>query len=631
MKPHEIMAITFTRNASHEMIDRLLFSVDHDHAYRRQLEDKNLSILHKDQARRRKMQQHKWIARLTIRTFHSLCYHILRGYGAKEFDNRFRIVTNTKAQQSVEGNASVAVETQYEMLHKMLIKCSEDRNWLLTFKRFIIDYMVDRLHLEHRQFIHEYPDGKYYTSLRGEKVRSKSEQYICDWLYRHNISYVYEPKVQFTDVQFRPDFFIPAADLYLEHVSDRSAAMDGKEKLFKIGGRTLVRTHERMTHDSNLFNLALTRIIRSRLPAQYDLRTALTYEEEMKGRHKEIRDFLRQVTRVLEMIQADDIDLDQLQEKLNSEQHERVRLFYKCCLPIITKYRAYCVEKSYLDFNQLIAKSIQLLEHHPDIKQSLHQRYKYVLVDEFQDVNKMQIKLIRTMMNPDAQLFCVGDDWQSIYGFRGSDVRYIVEFSRFFKNSKLFHLSTNYRSTDKIVQASNRVIAHNKYKVDKQIEAASKSEKLIEVYAGTDLKDNLAYAVREVKDLLKMGIAGDQILFLYRRSKMFDPYRQHFKKEKINVKARTIHAAKGLESQVVFIIGLTEGPGGFPDVWMGDRIYQLIRPTRYDILLEEERRLFYVAITRAKERLYLISELGVESSFIDEIPENYKVKYALPC
>ncbi|NND35193.1 MAG: ATP-dependent helicase, partial [Saprospiraceae bacterium] len=88
------------------------------------------------------------------------------------------------------------------------------------------------------------------------------------------------------------------------------------------------------------------------------------------------------------------------------------------------------------------------------------------------------------------------------------------------------------------------------------------------------------------------------------------------------------HGAKGLEAQVVFIIGLTTGFGGFPDVWMGDRVYQLVRPTKYDILMEEERRLFYVAITRAKERLYLITELGAESSFISEIPENYKVQYS---
>jgi hypothetical protein len=78
----------------------------------------------------------------------------------------------------------------------------------------------------------------------------------------------------------------------------------------------------------------------------------------------------------------------------------------------------------------------------------------------------------------------------------------------------------------------------------------------------------------------------------------------------------------------VFIIGMTEGYGGFPDIWMGDRIYQMIRPVKHEMLLEEERRLFYVAITRAKERLYLITEIGAESSFIREIPDGFKVTFS---
>ncbi|MCB0687977.1 MAG: ATP-binding domain-containing protein [Saprospiraceae bacterium] len=111
---------------------------------------------------------------------------------------------------------------------------------------------------------------------------------------------------------------------------------------------------------------------------------------------------------------------------------------------------------------------------------------------------------------------------------------------------------------------------------------------------------------------------------------MFDPFRKRFKKEKIRINAKTIHVAKGLESRVVFIIGMTHGYGGFPDIWMGDRIYQLVRPVKHEMLLEEERRLFYVAITRAKERLYLISEIGAESSFIQEIPAGFKIVYSKP-
>lgn len=166
--------------------------------------------------------------------------------------------------------------------------------------------------------------------------------------------------------------------------------------------------------------------------------------------------------------------------------------------------------------------------------------------------------------------------------------------------------------------------------VDKVIKAQKKSRKKIEVYSAVDFEDGVEFAVQEVQELLAQGIPNDQILFLYRRSKMFEPYRERFKKEKIFVNAKTIHAAKGLESKAVFIVGLTQGNGGFPDVWLDDRIYQTIRPVKYDLLLEEERRLFYVALTRAADILYLITEKGNESMFIDEIPPLYKVLFSKP-
>lgn len=629
VKPQEILAITFTKNAANEMLDRLIAAADEQGEFARMISDKLLNEAEKRKLRSKKLSEHKWISRLTIRTFHSLCYSIMKNYGVKAFDNKFKIVTDAGVKAEDLSRIS-APESQYEIMHKILIKYCEDRDWLLHFKRYIIDYMVDRIHLENRDFIQDYPDGKYYSTLHGDKVRSKSEQYIADWLYRHNIQYLYEPKVSFSDFSFNPDFFIPGANLYLEHISDRSAPMQEKEKQFVKGGHTLVCTYEHMTRDSNLFNLALTRIIKGRLPANYSTQAILSYEEEMKNHGKEVREFLQQVIRVLDMCQADGVDLDKLKQKISTEPHERVRLFYDCCLPMIQQYKIYCQNKSYLDFNQLIDKSIELLQMNDDIKTLFHRRYKYMLVDEFQDVNKIQIKFIRSILNPEAQLFCVGDDWQSIYGFRGSDVKYIVEFSRFFANSKIFHLSTNYRSTDHIVKASNEVIAHNKYKIEKKIRAARRSKRKIQVYAGTGLEDNIEYVLQEIRELINKGIGEEDILFLYRRSKMFDPYRVRFRKEKIRVNAKTIHAAKGLESRIVFVIGMTEGYGGFPDIWMGDRIYQMIRPVKHEMLLEEERRLFYVAITRAKERLYLISEIGAESSFIREIPEGYKVLYSKP-
>jgi DNA helicase-4 len=195
-----------------------------------------------------------------------------------------------------------------------------------------------------------------------------------------------------------------------------------------------------------------------------------------------------------------------------------------------------------------------LLKKSEEIRQKFFQQYKYVLVDEFQDVNKIQVNFIKTLMNPDAQLFCVGDDWQSIYGFRGSDVQYIVEFESFFSGCQMYQPRYKLsQCTPNIVDASSEVIRNNRFMVDKVVKAQKKSRKKIEVYSAIDFDDGVEFAVQEVKELLAQGIPNDQILFLYRRSKMFEPYRERFKKEKIYISAKTIHAAKGLESKAVFI------------------------------------------------------------------------------
>lgn len=99
------------------------------------------------------------------------------------------------------------------------------------------------------------------------------------------------------------------------------------------------------------------------------------------------------------------------------------------------------------------------------------------------------------------------------------------------------------------------------------------------------------------------------------------------RKEGLNIYGKTIHASKGIEARAVFIIGLTEGYGGFPDIWLDDRVFQVIRKVKHDMLMEEERRLFYVALTRAKDELFLLTRKGNESSFLDEIPEKYSINF----
>jgi len=630
VSPSSILAITFTKNATNEMIDRLILSTDNCGEYENVLADKRLSGAEKDRNRFSYQKKVKWIDGLTVRTFHSFCYSMLRNYGVNEFDNKFRIIGDEKRDEEDELTRYVAPETVFEVVHKLLIEQCEDTDYLLRLKRYVLDYLVDKLHFKKTDDSNLPKDGKYYTALDGTRVRSKSEQSIADWLYRHSIKYEYEPLLNVKDFSFRPDFYIPDANLYLEHVSDKSYSTTDKEQQFQKGNLLLVKTFEYMTRDSALFNHSLDNIVKSRLPANYHKTLALTYKEEFNGYHEDVKDFVAQIMRITDMIKVEDLDLDSVLASAKKDQHERVRNFYDLAIPIVKRYVLYCTNRSYLDFNDLISRSTALIKNHADIANKYKGRYRYILVDEFQDVNNLQVALIKLMLTPATQLFCVGDDWQSIYGFRGSNVSYIVNFEQHFPGAQIVKLNLNYRSTQNIVGASNEVIKHNKFRVEKEVYSSKKSEHKIVVYSGNSEKENVQFCLDKVRELLKDGVTKDDILFLYRRSKMYSPFFFRFKSEGVFVQSKTIHAAKGLEAKVVFIIGLTDGSGGFPDIWLEDRIFQVIKRANHDLLMEEERRLFYVAITRAKDKLFLITEKGNESSFLKEIPDIFTVRTSVP-
>jgi DNA helicase IV len=637
VSPSSILAITFTKNATNEMIDRLIISADESGEYEKQLFDKKKSYIEKDNERRLQQKRYKWIEGLTIKTFHSFCYSVLRNYGVNEFDNKFKIIGDEKREDE-ELSKYTAPETVFEVIHKLLIDECENTDYLLKLKRHILDYFVDKIETrkENPKYVSKFE--KNYTTLNGTKVRSKSEQFIADWFYRHSIKFEYEPTLKVKAFPFNPDFYIPDANLFIEHVSNISFPTKDKEDQFKEGNLLYVKTYESMARDSALFNHMLDKIVKNRLPANYHKTVTLNFKEEFNGYHKDVKDFVQQILRITDMIKVENINIDTVLENARKDQHERVRGFYELAIPIVKKYNHYCTDKSYLDFNDLISRTASLFQNHLDIANKYKNQFQYILVDEFQDVNNLQVELIKLLLTGSTQLFCVGDDWQSIYGFRGSNVSYIVEFERHFENAKTIKLNLNYRSTQHIVGASNEVIKHNKFKVEKDVHASKNSEHKIVVFSGNKEEDNIQFCLDKVKELLEEGINNDEILFLYRRTHMFSPgsysdkpsYKKIFDEEKVKVQAKTIHASKGLEAKVVFIIGLTDGNGGFPDIWLEDRIFQVIKKADFDLLMEEERRLFYVAITRAKDKLFLITTKGSESRFLKEIPSAFTVRTTNP-
>jgi len=145
--PKNILAITFTKNAANEMIDRLISLSDKNNAYQKLISDKTLTREQKNQKRREHVKKYPWLSNISLKTFHGLCNQILRIRGDKEFDTKYRILTDNRYDAEIESK-QIARETPEQIINKIINNLCEDPEYLLTLKRYVLDYYVDEYNVK---------------------------------------------------------------------------------------------------------------------------------------------------------------------------------------------------------------------------------------------------------------------------------------------------------------------------------------------------------------------------------------------------------------------------------------------------------------------------------------------------
>jgi DNA helicase II / ATP-dependent DNA helicase PcrA len=200
---------------------------------------------------------------------------------------------------------------------------------------------------------------------------------------------------------------------------------------------------------------------------------------------------------------------DQLASILNDAYHRTL-------LDIYRTYEADCRRDQVLDFPELLLRSRELLIQHPLILQSYHDRFRYILVDEFQDTSRMQYEWIRLLTGPESYLTIVGDDDQSIYGWRGAQIENMHLFERDFPNSKTIRLEQNYRSTSTILSGANALIARNQQRLGKNLWTQGESGEPIQIYSSRNEMDEARFIVERIQMLKENGIDYQEIALLYR-------------------------------------------------------------------------------------------------------------------
>jgi DNA helicase-4 len=596
-----------------------------------------------------------------VKTFHKLGKEILQKMGRK-FD-RNDIVDENKKHEIIRALYQYRLtDPDY---YELLLQC---------VKTLHDDEKDDSP--ENRAEGLAYAQRRAYFSINNTRVNSKAEKEIMDFflmnkLNGESIVIDYEPYLP----RFRPDFGLLKYDLFIEHwalnekggvpewfdqtTQDYKEKMQLKKEWFARNNKLLVETYAFEYDESDpdgFIKLLKERVIEKlqiRNEGKFEF-TPLTYSELVEVAWGPYKDPVDEIVNFVTNAKTYGISPEKITEKLSNGKWSRKQVaFGNLAVKIYADYRDHLVKTKRIDFEDMINEAIAELDNDKNLCANV---YDHILIDEYQDISAQRYRLIKKLLerNLPCKLFCVGDDWQSIMAFSGSNLDFFVNFEKYFEKPAITKISTNYRSIKTIVDAGAQLIKKNgSCQISKTTLSSRDEEKAIRVLRSPH-KENyrVRYYEQTAEDCLariaeytRKGFLPQDILVLSRfiRTKAHRAYKFHHviralldkaaemgidmicddARDESKIRVLTVHKSKGLEAKVVFVLNVIKDAYGFPCEIEDNSIYAPARENYPEQdPKEEERRLFYVAMTRAKEDLIIYTWEPAKSEFLEEI-ENY--------
>lgn len=515
---------------------------------------------------------------------------------------------------------------------------------------------------------------KSVKTILNEKLRSIEEVRIANYLYLNNIDYEYEPVYPYNigyNKVYTPDFIIKQNGkvCYIEHfgITERGEnklytndeletykrRIKSKIEFHKKHNTDLIYTYSKYNDGvdfiEHLENELVKRdfILNPRNDREV-LEKILTTEQS-----KYVEKLVNLIVRFIKNFKTNGYTEEDFNRMYYMTNNVRNRLFLNIARDCYMEYQKVLKENNQVDFEDMINESAKILREVKELKEKLS--FKYIIVDEYQDISKQRFDLVKALSEVcDAKIIAVGDDWQSIYAFSGSDISLFTEFAEKMGYANLIKIENTYRNAQEVIDIAGGFIQKNNKQIKKTLKSNKRIDKPIVIYTynsalkgaqdnnKTGANYNLAETVENIlttiyrlygenansKKILVLGRYGFDAYKL-EETGLFEFQNHHnkvisVKYPKLNMTFMTVHSSKGLGYDEVIIINGKNETYGFPSKIDDDPVLNFVVKTDYNIDYAEERRLFYVALTRTKNRVFIAAPEKNPSEFLLEIKNDYK-------
>lgn len=505
----------------------------------------------------------------------------------------------------------------------------------------------------------------YLKTLNGEYCKSKEEVDIANFLYLNNIDYQYEKGYKKLDNLkiYKPDFYIEQNNNYnyIEHfgidkINETNNHYTKEELTNYLKNMKLKENYHKKEKIEDLFIITYSKVLGKRnylsvlkdslIKKGYVLSKKdndLVYERlKDTSEDKYINNFVnRIVIPFISYFKRSNYKLEEFM-KIKTD-NDLLNKQIKVISDIYLNYESKLREKNLIDFEDMINISYKVM---PYVKEkNLGVDYKYIIIDEYQDVSMQRFNLTKRIEELfKSKIIAFGDDYQTIFGFSGSRIDLMTEFKNYLTDAKQIPIPNVYRNSQELIDVATKFINKNSKQIKKKLISNKRLIGPIELYIYNDSNHlntniNKSIILSNILDKIYLSNNKSNVLLLERYNNDIDTILNHelfirknhesiiYKKhEDMKIDYLTIHKSKGLEYDNCILINAIDDKYGFPSKIEDEEIIKLLKPKiEENIFYPEERRLFYVAMTRTKNKLYILVPKSKTSSFIREIESDKNV------